>query len=114
MLWNVFPFHPHEADAPLSNRCHTRSERVATWALLQSLIEMLRPRQIVAIGRDAQMALGELSIPTRAARHPSYGGQNEFMATMHALYGIDEMLTKCEPKLPLEIRHATNNNFAFA
>ena len=27
MLWNVFPFHPHEADDPMSNRCHTRSER---------------------------------------------------------------------------------------
>lgn len=24
MLWNVFPFHPHETDDPMSNRCHMR------------------------------------------------------------------------------------------
>jgi uracil-DNA glycosylase len=114
MLWNVFPFHPHEAGDPLSNRCHTRSERIATWALLQSLIKMLRPRQIVAIGRDAQMALGELGVPTSAARHPSYGGQSEFIATMYALYGIAEMRGKNEPALPLEMPHVTDGNFAFA
>lgn len=114
MLWNVFPFHPHEADDPLSNRCHTRSERLATWSLLQSLIKMLRPRQIVAIGRDAQMALGEIGIPTRAARHPSYGGQSEFMATMYALYGIEDKPMKNEPALSLEMPHATTGTFAFA
>ena len=114
MLWNVFPFHPHEAGDPLSNRCHTRSERIATGELLQSLIKMLRPRQIVAIGRDAQMALGELGIPTRAARHPSYGGQNEFMATMYGLYGIDETMAKDELALPLEMPQAKEGRFAFA
>lgn len=114
MLWNVFPFHPHEAGDPLSNRCHTRSERIATWELLQSLIKMLRPRQIVAIGRDAQMALGELGIPTRAARHPSYGGQNEFMATMYGFYGINETIAKDELALPLEMPQAKEGSFAFA
>lgn len=114
MLWNVFPFHPHEADDPLSNRCHTRSERIATWSLLQSLIQMLRPRQIVAIGRDAQMALGELGIPTSAARHPSYGGQTEFMATMYALYGLEDKPRKDELALPLGTFHDTASTFAFA
>jgi hypothetical protein len=113
MLWNVFPFHPHETGAPLSNRCHTRSERAATWTLLQSLIKMLQPQRIVAIGRDAQMALGEFGISTQAARHPSYGGQAEFMATMFALYGIDELLEKDEPALPLEMPHV-ESRLAFA
>jgi hypothetical protein len=49
------------------------------------------------------MALGELGVPTSAARHPSYGGQSEFLATMYALYGIDEMPGKNEPALPLEM-----------
>ncbi len=88
MLWNVFPFHPHDAGSQLSNRCHTRAERLVTWPLLQALVEMLRPRQIVAIGRDAQIALAELGVPTAGVRHPSYGGQREFMDGVYSLYGI--------------------------
>lgn len=89
MLWNVFPFHPHEPGSPLSNRCHTRVERQATWPLLQALVAMLRPRQIIAIGRDAELALSELGVPTKGVRHPSYGGQREFMEGMYSLYGVD-------------------------
>ncbi len=71
MLWNVFPFHPHEANDHMSNRCHTRAEREATWPLLQALVSMLQPKRIVAIGRDAHLALDGLDIPTTAIRHPS-------------------------------------------
>lgn len=90
MLWNVFPFHPHEPASPMSNRCHTRAERQETWPLLQALVEMLAPRQIIAIGRDAQLALSEFGVPTQGVRHPSYGGQREFMEGMYSLYGIDD------------------------
>ncbi|MFN3475474.1 MAG: uracil-DNA glycosylase [Blastomonas sp.] len=101
MLWNVFPFHPHEASDPLSNRCHTRGEREATWPLLQALIAMLQPRRIVAIGRDAHLALGDVGIPTSAVRHPSYGGQRDFIEGMFAMYGIDGGALET-PRLPLE------------
>jgi hypothetical protein len=99
MLWNVFPFHPHDAKSQLSNRCHTRAEREATWPLFQALVEMLQPRQIIAIGRDAQLALCELGIPTEGVRHPSYGGQREFMEGMYAHYGV--AADDPEPMLPL-------------
>ncbi|MFC3714331.1 uracil-DNA glycosylase [Sphingoaurantiacus capsulatus] len=104
MLWNVFPFHPHEAGDPMSNRCHTRAEREATWPLLQALVAMVQPKRIVAIGRDAHLALDGLDIPITAIRHPSYGGQREFIGGMYDLYGITD---DCEaaPKLPLEPRH---------
>jgi uracil-DNA glycosylase len=100
MLWNVFPFHPHEAGDPMSNRCHTRAEREATWPLLQALVSMLQPKRIVAIGRDAYLALDGLDIPTTAIRHPSYGGQREFIDGMFDLYGIAN--TPPAPELPLE------------
>jgi uracil-DNA glycosylase len=105
MLWNVFPFHPHEAGDPMSNRCHTRAEREATWPLLQSLMAMIQPKRIVAIGRDAHMALEGLDIPITAIRHPSYGGQREFIDGMFELYGIaDDPVAS--PELPLSATYA--------
>ena len=105
MLWNVFPFHPHESGSPLSNRCHTRAERQATWPLLQALVDMLRPRKIIAIGRDAQLALSELGVPTEGVRHPSYGGQREFTEGMYSLYGVDD--EDDQSSLPLDAYAAT-------
>jgi hypothetical protein len=88
VLWNVFPFHPHEPDNPFSNRCHTAPEREKSLPLLGILIEMFQPQRLVAIGRDAQLALRDIPIPVTTVRHPSYGGQNAFIAGLYALYGI--------------------------
>lgn len=99
VLWNVFPFHPHEPDDPFSNRCHTASERQLTLPLLSMLIEMFRPRQLVAIGRDAEGALQDFSVPVAAVRHPSYGGQSEFIATLYTMYGVKS--TRSQPELAL-------------
>jgi len=87
MLWNVFPFHPHVIDDPFSNRCHTRAEREVTWPLLLALIEMIEPRRLVAIGRDAASALSDVGVPVYAVRHPSYGGQAEFIDGVRKIYG---------------------------
>ncbi|HXZ02055.1 MAG TPA: uracil-DNA glycosylase [Stellaceae bacterium] len=101
VLWNIFPLHPHEADDPFSNRCHTRAERYVTWPLLTALIAMIQPRRIVAIGRDAGMALAGIDIPVYVVRHPSYGGQAEFIAGVHEIYGIVEDPARAET---LELR----------
>lgn len=115
MLWNVFPFHPHEADDPLSNRCHTRSERELTWPLLQALVEMIGPKRIVAIGRDAHLALGEIGVPTSAVRHPSYGGQRDFITGMFGIYGVDDDgINAVAPELPMPSLQAAAGSAAFA
>ena len=98
VLWNVFPFHPHEPDDPFSNRCHTAAERERTLPLLKILIDMFEPERLVAIGRDAQLALKDLDIPVTTVRHPSYGGQSEFMSGLFHLYGV---AAEPEPQLPL-------------
>ncbi|MCV3242090.1 hypothetical protein ABID19_005744 [Mesorhizobium robiniae] len=87
-LWNVFPFHPHAAGDPMTNRCHTKSERLACKPLLESLIAALRPKHLVAIGRDAQSALADLDLAATAVRHPSYGGQNEFIGALETFYSV--------------------------
>jgi uracil-DNA glycosylase len=102
MLWNVFPFHPHEAGNPLTNRCHSRSEREATWPFLQALIDMIRPLRIVAIGRDAHCALAEIGVPTVAVRHPSYGGQADFIAGVFSIYGVRDTTERDESQLSFQ------------
>lgn len=92
VLWNVFPLHPHEPNDELSNRCHTKAEREVTLPLLRMLIEMFDAERLVAIGRDAQLALGELDIPISPVRHPSYGGQSDFVSSLYDLYGISDSL----------------------
>ncbi len=87
-LWNIFPLHPFEPGDPLSNRCHTRAEREMFSDVLFTLLDMLQPRRIIAIGQDAQKALADMSLDCHAVRHPSYGGQAEFISSMFALYGL--------------------------
>jgi hypothetical protein len=88
VLWNIFPLHPHEKGDPFSNRCHTRAERDATWPLLMALIDMIKPRRIIAIGRDAGTALANIETPLHVVRHPSYGGQADFTSGIRSIYGV--------------------------
>jgi uracil-DNA glycosylase len=107
VLWNIFPLHPHEPSDPLSNRCHTRVERDATWPLLTALITMIKPRRIVAIGRDAGLALAGLDISLEVVRHPSYGGQAEFVSGVRKIYGLaDDRRDHETLELPLSGVHA--------
>lgn len=87
-LWNVFPLHPYERGEPLSNRCHTRAERELFNDMLFTLLAMLQPNRIIAIGRDAQVALTDLGLAIQPVRHPSYGGQSEFIDTISTLYDL--------------------------
>jgi uracil-DNA glycosylase len=82
---------PPRADDPFSNRAHTAAERAVALPLLQTLIDMFKPRQLIAIGRHAQQALAELKAPVAGVRHPSYGGQSEFTAGVLKLYGLTEV-----------------------
>jgi hypothetical protein len=87
-LWNVFPLHPYEAGAPFSNRTHNTRERLAGEELLTELVELLRPKRIVAIGNDAEKAAKRFHEQCEVfkVRHPSYGGKNVFMEQVKTLY----------------------------
>lgn len=98
-LWNVFPFHPHEPKNPLSNRSHSRFEREIGLQYLRSIIDLLEPGFLVAVGRDAEVAMTELDLQVFGARHPSYGGQKIFRSQIRKLYGTNDRVR--EPELPL-------------
>jgi uracil-DNA glycosylase len=87
-MWNVFPLHPYDAGSPFTNRAHNAQERRAGVEILMAIVQLLQPRRIVAIGNDAFAALAETLEPDRLhkVRHPSYGGQTEFLTNMKSLY----------------------------
>lgn len=93
-LWNVFPLHPHESNDPFTNRSHNSAERRAGEELLLQLIALLRPRRLIAIGNDAAQVACRIASADGVVRvrHPSYGGQTEFMHQMQELYGLDSNL----------------------
>jgi uracil-DNA glycosylase len=89
-LWNVFPLHPFEPGEPFSNRSHNAKERKSGEELLEQAVRMLRPKRVVAIGNDAASSAMRICGQTQVVqvRHPSYGGQAEFVFKMQQLYHI--------------------------
>lgn len=87
-LWNVFPLHPHDKSNQMSNRCHTAFERRACAKYMHNLVSLLKPEKIVAIGGDAHKAALDIGLSTLRVRHPSYGGQNDFVEQISVAYGI--------------------------
>lgn len=89
-LWNVFPLHPYEAGDPFSNRAHNFKERAAGEEILFLMIEFLKPKRLVAIGNDAEKTACKISgdLEVIKVRHPSYGGQTDFLKQTHQIYKI--------------------------
>lgn len=107
VLWNIFPL-----QSPWGGRSffepvpHPRRARRHLAAAGGADRDNPAPR-IVAIGRDAGMALAGIEIPVQAVRHPSYGGQAEFIAGVHEIYGfVDNRAREETLELPLAGGHA--------
>ncbi|WP_443478353.1 uracil-DNA glycosylase [Novosphingobium aerophilum] len=89
-LWNVFPLHPYEPGKPFTNRNHNAAERRAGEDILAMLIELLRPQRIFAIGNDAAKTMTRLDTRLQVipVRHPSYGGQTQFLDRIREAYSL--------------------------
>ena len=95
-LWNVCPLHPHEPGNPFSNRSHDSRERRVGEEFLSQLISLLQPRQLVAIGNDAAITARRLNNHHKViqVRHPSHGGQRQFLEQMSELLAEDSTPVK--------------------
>jgi hypothetical protein len=82
--------HPHEPADPFTNRSHNARERDVGEQILLDLVRLLGPRRLIAIGNDAAEAAVRISqgVEVIKVRHPSYGGQNEFLGKMRDLYNV--------------------------
>ncbi len=85
-MWNVFPFHPHEAGNQRSNRPPTKPEVDTGKPFLQLALDILCPDTIVAVGGIAAKTLVRLfpAMKFVKVRHPSFGGKAEFISGLKA------------------------------
>lgn len=91
LLWNVFPFHPHEPEQPFTNRKFTAVELKVADSLNRQLIGWLGISRIIAIGQDAAHYAEQFGVKVECVRHPSYGGVTEFREGIRKLYGLREL-----------------------
>jgi len=82
ILWNTVPTHPFLSGQPLSNRRPTRVEVAAGLPFAERLIDIVRPRLVVGVGRIAADTLGSRAV---YVRHPAQSGATAFRAGMRAL-----------------------------
>ncbi len=76
MTWNAVPFWPVGSDG--RNRCPTPPERELGGEWLHRLTTIYRDALLVAVGRHAQRACGELGLHHESVQHPANSGKPEF------------------------------------
>lgn len=82
LLWNVFPFHPHQPNKPQSNRTPTTKEIALGRPFLNNLLVLFPEISLVAVGKKAANALSKWELAHTAVRHPAHGGVKQFQATL--------------------------------
>jgi hypothetical protein len=82
ILWNTVPTHPHRPGEPLSNRRPTIAEVEAGAPFAMRVVELVRPRIVVAVGRIAESVL---PAGTTYVRHPANAGGPAFREGMRAI-----------------------------
>jgi hypothetical protein len=80
ILWNVFPFHPHEDGNFLSNRTPSDDEVTGLLDVAETLIRLFPERRIIAVGKTAANHLSRIKTGITQLRHPANGGTPEFRA----------------------------------
>jgi uracil-DNA glycosylase len=85
ILWNTVPTHPFLSGQPLSNRRPTRQEISAGLPFAERLIDIVRPRLVVGVGRIAADTVGNGAV---YVRHPAQSGATAFRAGMRELLQV--------------------------
>ncbi len=80
LLWNAFPWPPHHAGRPLSNRRPESRLLAGNLHVLAALLAAAGPARVLAVGRTAHQALALLGRTAPLLRHPAHGGAASFRA----------------------------------
>ncbi len=87
-IWNSFPFHPHKAGQPLSNRKPRAPETLLGLVFLRRIMEMWSFERVVAVGNVAYDTMRRDAIDCHKLRHPAQGGKNDFVAGLSRLFSV--------------------------
>jgi|LGOV01.1.fsa_nt_gb glutathionylspermidine synthase len=88
ILWNAFPFHPHERGMLESNRKPDVQELKEGKKYLKIVYDIFKPKKLCSLGRVGEITLREL-FPSEEIiyiRHPSRGGKKIFINGMLKIY----------------------------
>ncbi len=89
VLWNTFPFHPHQEANRLTNRQPNAAEIESNADILDSLRNLFaRDCRLFAVGNIARDHLQNLGVQAALLRHPANGGAADFRAQFRDLVGL--------------------------
>jgi hypothetical protein len=84
LIWNIFPFHPHQTNNNLSNRTPTLSELELGKSFFQDLMKIFKIQKVICLGREPESQLKKMSINYKYVRHPANGGKNKFVCGLRS------------------------------
>lgn len=85
LLWNAFPYHPHQSERPATNRTPTTREMDLGRDPLTYLLDTFAIEQVIAVGNRPAAALARWGLPALRVRHPAHGGQAAFRRELSAI-----------------------------
>lgn len=88
MIWNAFPFHPHQAGKGDSNRKPRAPEIEQGVVFLRRILAIWEFEQVIAVGNVAHETLQVLRPDCAKLRHPAHGGKNDFIAGLSDLLSV--------------------------
>jgi len=95
VLFNTFPFHPHNTGELETNRTPSKEEIEEGKKYILQLFKVFDFKEAHGIGKIAFNCLKELrenndipDITISKIRHPSYGGKNEFIENLNQIFEI--------------------------
>lgn len=87
VLWNTFPFHPHQLGNRLTNRRPTLAEIEDQAGILTALTGLFdHDCTVVSVGNVARDQLQQLGIQAQHVRHPANGGAEAFREGIQAVF----------------------------
>jgi len=79
LLWNAYPFHPHQPGHERSNRPPTTAEIDRGAEYLLALMEIFEIETVIGVGNKAHLAVSRAGLASEKVRHPSHGGKAAFI-----------------------------------
>ena len=95
ILWNAFPFHPHQKGNPESNRKPGSEELREGLGYLKMIVELFMPSLFIGVGRLGETALRQTisNQEIHYVRHPSRGGKMNFRKGMNKIFRAHSLIS---------------------